>query len=144
MVKGTMSRDFCLWFFSWISFPPAPEYSSRTVSNFFESSQRYPQVKVHHRNQRHRWQIMGTIGGCRHLKVNVNITTKRCPNKIIKIFLIDYFFHLLPVSTTTVVHLELRIYPWIFRKIWNDPIGVLRGLGETDSWKNENLVALSL
>jgi hypothetical protein len=42
----------------------------------------------------HRWQIMGTISGCRHLKVNlkaiffiyVNSSTQRCPNKIIKIF----------------------------------------------------------
>ncbi len=23
--KGIVSRDFCFWFFSWISFPPAPE-----------------------------------------------------------------------------------------------------------------------
>ncbi len=29
----------------------------RTVSNFFENSRRYSQVKVHHRYQRHRWQI---------------------------------------------------------------------------------------
>jgi hypothetical protein len=33
-----VSRDFCLWFFSWISFPPAPEYPIRTVWNFFENS----------------------------------------------------------------------------------------------------------
>ncbi len=46
----------------------------------------------------HRWQIMGT--GCRHLKVNlkakiyiyVNSPAQRCPNKIIKIFLIEDFF----------------------------------------------------
>jgi hypothetical protein len=46
-----------------------------------------------------------------------------------------------------VVHLELRISPRIFEKIRNDSIGILRGLGETDSWKKtevENLVALSL
>jgi hypothetical protein len=34
-----------------------------------------------------------------------------------------------------VVHLELRISPQIFEKIRNGPIGILRGLGETDSWK---------
>ncbi len=28
--KGTESRYFRFWFFSWISFPPAPEYSIRT------------------------------------------------------------------------------------------------------------------
>ena len=55
-LKGTVSRDFlCLWFFSWISFPQAPEYTIRAVSNFF--SGRYLQLKVDHRYQRHRWQI---------------------------------------------------------------------------------------
>ncbi len=32
--KGTVSRDFLLLFFSWISFLPAPEYSIKNVSNF--------------------------------------------------------------------------------------------------------------
>ena len=49
--------------------------------------------------KRHRWQIMATISGCRHLKVNlkakiyiyVNSTTQRCPNKIIKNFLLEGF-----------------------------------------------------
>jgi hypothetical protein len=43
---------------------------------------------------------MGAISGCRYLKVNlkakidiyVNSTTQRCPNKIIKIFLLEDFF----------------------------------------------------
>jgi hypothetical protein len=43
---------------------------------------------------------MGTISGCRHLKVNlkaeiyiyVNSTAQRCPNKIIEIFLLEDFF----------------------------------------------------
>ena len=51
-LKGQCHEIFCFWFFSWISFPPAPEYSIMTVSNFFENSRRYSQVKVHHR-----WQI---------------------------------------------------------------------------------------
>jgi hypothetical protein len=34
---------------------------------------------------------------------------------------------------TPVANLELRISPRIFEKIRNDPIGILRGLGETDS-----------
>ncbi len=55
--KGTVSRDFLLLVFLWKSFPPAPEYPIRTVSNFFENSRRYSQVKMHHRCQRHRWQI---------------------------------------------------------------------------------------
>ncbi len=56
-LKGQCHEIFCFSFFSWISFPPAPEYPIRTVSNFFENSRRYSQVKVHHRYQRHRWQI---------------------------------------------------------------------------------------
>ncbi len=143
-------RFFASDFFSWVSFPPAPEYPIRTVSNFFENSRRYSQVKVHHRYQRHRWQNMETISGWRLLKVNlkaklyiyVNSTTQRFPNKIIKIFLIEEFFHLPPV-----VHLELRISPRIFEKIWNGRNGILRCLGETDSWIKpdvENLVALPL
>ena len=56
-LKGQCHEIFCFWFFSWISFPPAPEYPIKTVSNFFENSRRYSQVKVHHRYQRHRWQI---------------------------------------------------------------------------------------
>jgi hypothetical protein len=66
-----------------------------------------------------------SMSGCRHLKVSlkakiyiyVNITSQRCQNKIIKIFLIEDFFHLPPVSTTPVVRLELRISRRIFEKI---------------------------
>ncbi len=93
LLKGQCHEIFCFWFFSWISFPPAPEYPIRTVLNFFENSRRYSQVKVCHRYQRHRqichwyqrhwrqichrckwhrWQIMGTISGCWDLKVNLN------------------------------------------------------------------------
>ncbi len=52
-----------------------------------------------------------------------------------------------PVSTTPVLHLELRISPRIFEKIRNGPNGLIRGLGETDPCRKpevENLVALSL
>ncbi len=190
-LKGTLSRDFLLLVFSMNQFPPAAEYPIRTISNFFENTRRYAQVKVHHQYQRHRWQIlppvslvlltlaaschrfqqhrqkichrcqrqrwqiMGTISGCRHLKVNlkakiyicVNSTTQRCPNKIIKIFLIEGFFHLPPVSMTPVVQLEQRISPWIFEKIWNGCNGVLECLRENDSLNKpevENLMTLSV
>jgi hypothetical protein len=36
-----------------------------------------------------------------------NSTTQRRPKEIMKIFLIEEFFHLPPVLTTSVVHLEL-------------------------------------
>ncbi len=63
----------------------------------------------------------------------VNSTIQRCPNKIIKNFLIEDFLNLPPVSTTLVVNLELRISPGIFKKIRKGPNGILRVLGETDS-----------
>ncbi len=66
----------------------------------------------------------------------VNSTTHRCPNKIFKTFLIEDFWHLPPMTTTVVVLLELWISSWIFEKIQNGPYGLLRGLGETDSWRN--------
>jgi hypothetical protein len=95
---------------------------------------------------------MATISGCRYHKVNlkakiyiyVNSTTQRCANKIIKIFLLEGFFHLPP---TPVANLELRISPQIFEKIRNGPNGIIRGLGETGSRKKpeaKNLVTLSL
>ncbi len=56
-LKGQCHEIFFFWFFLWISFPSAPEYPIRTISNFFENSRRYSQVKVHHQCQRHRWPI---------------------------------------------------------------------------------------
>ncbi len=41
--KGQCHEIFCFWFFSKISFPLAPEYPIRTVSNFFENLRRYSQ-----------------------------------------------------------------------------------------------------
>ncbi len=91
-----------------------------------------------HRYQRHRWQIMVTISGCRNLKVNlkakmyiyVNYTTQRCPNKIIKILLLEDFFHLPPVSTTPVVHLQPRISSRILEKIRNSRNGIPSAWGK--------------
>jgi hypothetical protein len=40
---------------------------------------------------------------------------------------------LTPVSSTPVVHLDLRISPRIFEKIRNDPNVIIRGSGEDDS-----------
>ncbi len=179
-----MSRDFLLWFFSWVSFLPAPEYSNRTISNFFKNLRRYSHVKVHHRyeytggkfttvvnyasgklppfindtggkfatglnNTRGRqweqlsngWQLKMNLK--KKVYLYANSTTQRCPKERRKIFLIEDFFHLPPVSTTPVVHLS----PRIFEKIRNSPNGIIRGLEETDPCRKpevENLVALSL
>ncbi len=59
-LKGQCHETFDFWFFSSISFPQAYEYTSMAISNFFENSRRYSRLKVHHRCQRHRWQ-MGKI-----------------------------------------------------------------------------------
>ncbi len=56
-LKGQCHEIFCFWFFSSISFPPAPEYPIRNVSKFFESSRIYSQLKVDHRCRWHRWQM---------------------------------------------------------------------------------------
>jgi hypothetical protein len=67
----------------------------------------------------------------------VNSTIQRCPNKIIKIFLIEDFSHLPPVSLTPVVNLELRISPRIFEKIRNGFNGILQGWGKLIDEKNQ-------
>ncbi len=74
------------------------------------------------------------ITGINDTSGNASSTTQRCPKEIMKIFLIENFFHFPPVSTTSVVNLELRISPRILEKIWNGPNGI-RGLGETDPWQ---------
>jgi hypothetical protein len=50
-LKGQSHEIFDFWFFSWISFPQAPEYTITAISR------RYSRLKVHHRCQRHRWQM---------------------------------------------------------------------------------------
>ncbi len=39
-LKGQCHEIFDFWIFSWISFPQAPEYTIRAVSNFFENSRK--------------------------------------------------------------------------------------------------------
>ncbi len=99
--------------------PPVP---TTPVANCHRYQRHRRQIV--HRCRWHRWQIMATISGCRYHKVNlkakiyiyVNSTTQRCQNKIIKIFLLEGFFHLPPVLLTPVVNLELRISARIFEK----------------------------
>ncbi len=64
----------------------------------------------------------------------VNSTTQRCPNKIITIFLVKDFFHL---------HLEPRISPRIFQKIWNGRNGIMETvMKKTRSQKSRDTVPL--
>ncbi len=51
VLKGQCHEIFCFLFFSSISFPQASDYAIRAVSNFFENSRRYSQLKVCHRCQ---------------------------------------------------------------------------------------------
>ncbi len=166
LLKGQCHKIFCFRFFSWITFPQAPDNNDRIISNFFRKftvifasqganchwyqqhrrqichwyqwhrRQILPPVplvlltpvanlppvstipapvsttpvanchryqrhwrQICHRCNWHQWQIMGTISGCRHLKVNlkakiyiyVSSTTQMWPNKIIKIFWLKIF-----------------------------------------------------
>jgi hypothetical protein len=45
-------QEFDFWFFSWISFPQAPEYTIRAVSNFWHRWQ------ICRRHRWHRWQLI--------------------------------------------------------------------------------------
>ncbi len=75
----------------------------------------------------HWWQTIGTISGCRHLKVNLKakfiymfpLLPKGDQIKLLNIFLIEDFFHLPPVSLAPLANLELRISPRIFEQIRN-------------------------
>jgi hypothetical protein len=57
----------------------------------------------------------------------VNSTTQSCPKNKIKTFLIEDFFYLPPLSTTPVMHLELRISPRIFEKKFKTALMIYRG-----------------
>ncbi len=99
-LKGQCHEIFCFWFFSWISFPQAPEYPIMTVYNFFKNSRRYSQVKVHHRYQRHRWQICYRCQW--HRRQNCN-RCQRHPRQTfppVSLVLLIPVANLPPVSTT--------------------------------------------
>ncbi len=55
-LKGQCHEIFDFWFFSWINFPHAPEYTITAISNFSENLLKYSRLKVHHRWKRwYRW-----------------------------------------------------------------------------------------
>ena len=104
---------------------------------------------IHEKNQKSKisWHCPFEVNSKAKIYIYVYSTTQRCPYKIIKILQLKGFFHLPLLPMTTMVHFELQISPQIYEKIWNGPNGILRGLGETDSWKKpevENHVTLSL
>jgi hypothetical protein len=127
-----VSRDsatrFLLQVFFMNQFPPGPwVYNISAISNFFENSQRYLQLKVHHRCRWHRWQmyknpqfrkVLIILFG--HLWVNSYHIDNFFLQVYFKVSAVWYCSHYLPPVLTTpavpVVHLDLRISPWIFEK----------------------------
>ncbi len=107
-LQGQCHEIFDYWFFSWISFPQASEYTITAISNFFENSQRYSRLKVHHRCQRHRWQ-MAKIFKLKNfnnfvwapLGSRVNIYINFCLQVHFKVSAAWYFSHYLPPVSTT-------------------------------------------
>ncbi len=57
---------------------------------------------------------------------------------------LNIFSFLSPVSLTQLINIHSRISPRILaiNRIANGPNGILRGLGETDKWKNLTLEIL--
>ncbi len=143
-LKDICHEIFCLRFFSWIIFPQATENNIRIIS----------QIKVDHRYQRQRWQIIGTVSDCLHLKGNLKgknylyviSTIERCPNKIIKNLLIEDFFPFPPVSKTSVA-VTCEYLSEFSQKFETALMGYSRAWGKLIHEKKpevENLVALSL
>ncbi len=137
-----MCEIFCYWFFSWISFPQVSDYTVRVVSNLFENSRRYSQLKVCHRCQRHRWQMEKTFKQKNFnnfvwtpLGSRVNIYINFCLQVHFKVSAAWYCCRYLPPVSTTpvslipVVHLDSRISPRIFEKFRNGLNGTLWGGG---------------
>ncbi len=110
-LKGQCHEIFDFWFFSWISFPQACEYTVTAISNFFENSRRYSRLKVRHRCQRHRWQMAFKQKNFNNfvwasLGSRVNIYINFCLQVHLKVSAAWYCSHYLPpVSTTPAANL---------------------------------------
>ncbi len=114
-LKGHCHEIFRFWFFSWISFPPAPDYTSRPFQIFSK-------IRGDICSSRCTTGVVDTGG--KWEKSSIRIICRRC--------------RLPPVSLIPVVHLDLRISLRIFEKNRNCPNGILWGWGETDSWKTRS------
>ncbi len=149
--KGQSHEIFCFSFFSWIIFIQAPENNIRIIVNFFTNILKsrcttgindtlvnlppilmvslIPVVI-----------ILGTISECLHLKMNLKknvsilltLLPKGVQNKIFKLFWLKIFYWRYTFSCEYLREFYLK-------KSKRPPFGILRGLGETDSWKNLKL-----
>ncbi len=112
-LKGQCHKIYDFLVFSWISFPQASEYTSTAFTNFFANSRRYSRLKVHHRCQRHWWQIEKIFKqkNCNNfvwapLGSRVTIYINFCLQVHFKVSAAWYCSHYLPpVSTTPAANL---------------------------------------
>ncbi len=138
MLKGYCHEIFDFWFFPWISFPQASEFTITAISIFFENSRRYSRLKVH---QRHRWQMekIFKLKNCYNsfwapLGSRVNIYLNFCLQVHFKVSPAWYCSHYLPtlsravssapsyscVTSTTfgLQHLYSRSYSLTIQRDW--------------------------
>ncbi len=120
ILKGQYYEIFASVFFHESISPQPQSIPLGPFRIFCENSWRYSQVKVHHWYEQLRSQILPPV--------SLVLPVSTIPAA-----------HLPPVSMTPVVHFEMRISPRISDKIRYGPNGVLRGLGKTESWKNQKL-----
>jgi hypothetical protein len=110
-LKRQFHEIFDFWFFSWISFPQASEYTNTAISIFLENSRRYSQLKVHHRCQQHQWQmekifkqknfnnfVWSPLGG------RVNIYINFCLQVHFKVSAAWYYLILLSLTPVAICH----------------------------------------
>jgi hypothetical protein len=135
--KGTVSRD---WFFVsgfFMNRLPTSPFRNFIFSKLVEifACQGAPR-----RYQRHWWQIMGTISDSLHIKKNLSLCELQYPKESKQ-----SIWNFSDWKIFSICH-RCQRQPWCIlsceclrkfsKKIRNGPIGILRGLGETDSWKN--------
>ncbi len=137
-----MSRDFLFLVFFMNQFPPSPRVFDEYRFDFF------PKIRGDIRKSRcstggKQWE---QLSNCWQLKINLkkkihlyaNSPIQRCPKEIMTIFLIEDFFHLPPVSTAPVVHLELWISKRIFEKIRNGSNGAWGNWSMLKTWSQKS------
>ncbi len=140
---------FLLRFFSLITFPQASENNIRVISSFENSH-----VKVHHRYQWHRrqichqfrlccwhrWQIMGTISGCRHLKVNLKAKIPEAKEKGFCSNLVSWFFSFLSFYLLSVVALVLVLLSGYICRWQLFVVGCLLPMTAEGCWESMSVV----
>ncbi len=147
-LKGQCHEIFRFLFFSWISFPQAPDFTVRAVPNFFENSRKSSQVKVHNRCHGGKFAAgINDTGG--RFATGINNTSETGGKSCLRCRWYRWQFatgvadtggNLPPVSLTPVVHLEKRISPRIFefsKKFETVLMGYSGAVGKLTHEKNQ-------